>query len=573
MRTLRLPTVLPYPCLFALFASLLPAQEGGRQGTGGTNQEQPAREGRRARAAGEQGPGPGQRGRRPTVVIEAGTVHPVSGPAIQNGVVVIRGNRIAAVGKQGEVEIPEGATKRSYPDGHVYPGLVDAQTDAFTDPLLRGDGSLDGGSQLRDDLRPQNPRDDALAAAGITTAYVTVRSPAQVRGQGAIVRPRGEGFEFWPEKEAVALQMRLTNGPSPTHALQRLAQFEAAGKLFEGIDEYRKAKKDWTEALLKYEKDLKEYLEHHEKKQAAGGEAKAGTQPGGAPATEPPGSGNRPQRPTRQRPPEGGGGSSDAPSLASEQPAGDAAAVEAALLALIEALAPQDPPPPAPRPGPQGQGPQGRQGPPANAPQAQENKDAGPKRPTYPKKPPEDPTKEALLRVLDGELALRIEAHRADEVRAALAMQKKHGIPLLVVEQAYGAAAAAATVAEQGAMVVLTEVLPGRQQKVYEGLDPAATAAALQAAGAPFAIASGSARRAASLPLMAATAVAAGLDESAALRAITLTPAEILGVAKDTGSLTAGKYADVLVTDRPLLASDSRVLLVLSQGRTEFEAK
>ena len=45
-----------------------------------------------------------------------------------------------------------------------------------------------------------------------------------------------------------------------------------------------------------------------------------------------------------------------------------------------------------------------------------------------------------------------------------------------------------------------------------------------------------------------------------------ITGTEILGVAKDTGSLQNDKFADVLVTDRPLFASDSRVLLVLQHG-------
>ena len=72
---------------------------------------------------------------------------------------------------------------------------------------------------------------------------------------------------------------------------------------------------------------------------------------------------------------------------------------------------------------------------------------------------------------------------------------------------------------------------------------------------------------------MAAAAVGRGLAPDAALRAITLTPAEILGVDADTGSLSRGKFADVLVTSGPLFASDSRVLLVLSKGRTEYEAK
>ncbi|MGK0264596.1 MAG: hypothetical protein ACI8UD_003257, partial [Planctomycetota bacterium] len=37
-------------------------------------------------------------------VIEAGTVHPVSGPPIKNGVVLIRGERIFAVGQQGDLQ-------------------------------------------------------------------------------------------------------------------------------------------------------------------------------------------------------------------------------------------------------------------------------------------------------------------------------------------------------------------------------------------------------------------------------------------------------------------------------------
>ena len=140
-----------------------------------------------------EGDRPVRRQRRPRVrplVIEAGTVHPVSGPAITDGVVVVRGERIVAVGKRGEVELPDNAEVRSFPNGHVYPGLIDAATDAFADPALQNDGGLDGGSRIADALFWFGERDDQLVQAGITTAYVTVRAPATVRGQGAIVRPR-----------------------------------------------------------------------------------------------------------------------------------------------------------------------------------------------------------------------------------------------------------------------------------------------------------------------------------------------------------------------------------------------
>ena len=84
---------------------------------------------------------------------------------------------------------------------------IDAATDAYTDGALRGDGSVDGGATFADDLRKQDARYHDLAAHGVTTAYVTVRSPAFVRGQGAIVRPKKDGaFEPWRGKEAAALR-------------------------------------------------------------------------------------------------------------------------------------------------------------------------------------------------------------------------------------------------------------------------------------------------------------------------------------------------------------------------------
>ena len=51
------------------------------------------------------------------------------------------------------------------------------------------------------------------------------------------------------------------------------------------------------------------------------------------------------------------------------------------------------------------------------------------------------------------------------------------------------------------------------------------------------------------LPYHAATAAAYGLAPEAALRSITLSAAEILGVADRYGSITLGKSATVILTD------------------------
>ncbi len=530
---------------------------------------------------------PPRRQRRPTVVLEAGTVHPVSGPAIENGVVVIRGERIVAVGKKGEVEVPENAVVRAFPTGHLYPGLVDAATDAFTDVAMRGDGSLDAGAELADSLHIRGDRDDELVQAGITTAYITVRSPATLRGQGTIVRPTAAGFEVWTGHERAGVQLRMTNGPGATHALQRQQQLDGLTNTFDGLEEHRKAKTDHEEALKKYQKEFDEYLAFHQKKKD-GDKPKEGDKPApaNAPAT-PPAEGAPPGERRRgaggpggrgNRGEGGGSGGGEEPPKPNgggkQSEADFEVALEQLFLALAQDPPKQDPPkqdpkvspPIGPPPPPAGQG-----APAGDKPA--EKKDEGPKRPTYPKPLVKDLQKDVLLRVLDGELPLRVEAHRPDELRSALQLQEKSSVPLLVLEQAYGAAAVAADIARQGASVVLTEVLPNSMPEVYASFDPTTLPAKLQAAGVPFAIASGSARRAPLLPLMAATAVGGGLDRDAALRAITLSAAEILGVAKDTGSLQAGKFADVLVCDRPLFASDCRVLFVASKGRTEFEAK
>ena len=58
--------------------------------------------------------------------ITGGTVHPVNGPEITNGIVIIRGGLIDAVGAN--VAIPAEATVIDVKGGHVYPGLIDAQT-------------------------------------------------------------------------------------------------------------------------------------------------------------------------------------------------------------------------------------------------------------------------------------------------------------------------------------------------------------------------------------------------------------------------------------------------------------
>jgi len=249
-------------------------------------------------------------GRRPgMIVIEAGTVHPVSGPPIQNGVVVIRGQRILAIGQQGDLALPPGTTVHKFPEGHVYPGLIDASTDAFTDAGLQRDGSLNGGSKISDALLWTGDRDDQLVRHGVTTAYVNVRTGAQVRGQGAIVRPHANGFELWEDKEQAALQLRMAAGTGNSHPLQRQAQLQAAGRLFNGLEEFRDAQEKFEKDLEKYNEEFEKYLDHHKKKN--GKEDKPKAEPKKEGEAKPTKEGGKSEAPARRRgrrrPPQGGG--------------------------------------------------------------------------------------------------------------------------------------------------------------------------------------------------------------------------------------------------------------------------
>ena len=114
-------------------------------------------------------------------------------------------------------------------------------------------------------------------------------------------------------------------------------------------------------------------------------------------------------------------------------------------------------------------------------------------------------------------------------------------------------------IAEANVPVVLTRVhtLPQRRWEPYDM--PFVAANKLHEAGIPFAIAGDRASNVRNMPFEAATAASFGLPREAALRSVTLSPAEILGVADRVGSLDAGKDATFMVTDGDPLEIMTRI--------------
>ncbi|MBV8879893.1 MAG: amidohydrolase family protein, partial [Planctomycetaceae bacterium] len=98
-------------------------------------------------------------------------------------------------------------------------------------------------------------------------------------------------------------------------------------------------------------------------------------------------------------------------------------------------------------------------------------------------------------------------------------------------------------------------------------------AVALDKAGVRFALIAPEDPPARDLLFLAAAAVRSGLSERAALAAVTLAPAEILGVADRVGSIAKGRDADLVFLSGDPFAPGSGVNRVMVDGQFVFERK
>ena len=178
----------------------------------------------------------------------------------------------------------------------------------------------------------------------------------------------------------------------------------------------------------------------------------------------------------------------------------------------------------------------------------------------------QDHALEAVATVARGELPLLVVADRARAIRDAVAFAEEHGLRL-VVASGRDAAKEADLLAEKKVPVILNSVqaLPVEEDDPYDG--PFSAPGELHRAGVPIAFGTFAASSARVLPYEAATAVAFGLAPEAALRALTLGAAEILGLDDRLGSIDAGKWANLIVTDGDPLEVRTGVRHVIVRGR------
>jgi imidazolonepropionase-like amidohydrolase len=185
--------------------------------------------------------------------------------------------------------------------------------------------------------------------------------------------------------------------------------------------------------------------------------------------------------------------------------------------------------------------------------------------------PPPDPGLAALAPYAKGEKPVIFRAEHRNEILDALKIAEE-----LKLKAVISGAADAWKVADALKAANVPVLIGGTLQLPTEPTDPYdaayANPARLFEAGVTIAIRSNDggpeqATAGRNLPYEAATAVAFGLPEAEAVKAVTLAPAQILGVAGQVGSLEAGKRANLVITAGHILQPTTDVKALFIGGK------
>lgn len=383
--------------------------------------------------------------------ITGGTVHPVSGPSIPNGTVVVANGRIQAVGAG--IPVPREAVRVEARGLHVYPGLIDAGSELGLREIgsVRGTVDVEEAAGLQPDIRALTAVNAASEHFAVTrfngiTAALT-RPGGALGGQSGVINLAGWTGEEMRVKNPVALHVQFPQ-PLPERLRDFLTPEEWTRRQAEGAARERR---------------LREFFES-----------------------------------------------------AQEYAARRAAAGD---------------------------------------------------------RVPVDPRLEAMLPYITGKAPVVVHANDARTIRSAVKFAGDFKLKMMLAG-GLGAWRVAALLKEKDIPVLYGPVfsLPGQDYDPYDA--PMAGPALLHKAGVRICFQSADAAHARDLPHHAGMAAAYGLPRDAALRAVTLGAAEILGVADQMGSLQAGKLGNVIVTDGdPLEPTTSLHALFIAGKPVPLESK
>ena len=432
-----------------------------------------------------------------TVALVGATIHPVSGPSIADGTLVMHEGRIQAVGPRGQVDVPQGARTVDVSGRHLYPGMIDPLTHlglfeigAVSQATDRSEiGELNPHIRALEAYQPHGRAPFVARARGITAA-LTAQTGGLIQGMGSVVQLHGD---TWERAEIKGDGVLMVNLPVPSSAPGSSAGWGEFG------DHQHGREFTWAgDALFHQHDDLL---------------AMAGS------------------------------GASPVESFASSSMEGLSFADAVAGARLDDD-------------GPEPSFTTGRMDELVAFFERAREYMAAPESGRRGDEPFEANVwggdavvLEAMLPVLRGEIPIFFRADSEWQIRHVFLFLDEFPEVEGVVVGGVEAFRLADELAERDLPVILTRTrnpTPDRDDSVAASMR---NAAALHHAGVRFAFGTDESADVRNLPEHAAIAVAYGLPAEAALEAVTRRPAELLGLGGEMGTLEPGKRADLLVTD------------------------
>ncbi len=425
-----------------------------------------------------------------------GTIHPVAGPPIQDGVVIVRNGFITAVGPAARISVPADAPVLDVAGKHVYPGMIDPLTNLgifeFGAVGQASDQSETG--QFNPHVRavpavvPYSAAINVARANGITSALVT-QTGGIVQGTAGVIQLRGDTYERMAIRPEAALMVSF---PAPREAPGEVSHWEVFEEGSHSEEALTAGGPSPYFAVAAFQEDR------------LGLDPALGPVPGLAYLQE---------------------GNGPSPDLEGERMAG--------LVALFKRARTYARTPTV-----------------ANDPTRffEANLWGG-----------DRVILEAMLPAIRGEMPVLFQADSEWQIRTLFLFLEEFPEVQAVVVGGTEAFKVAAELAERDIPVIITGAYaptPDRDESITASFR---NAALLRGAGVKIAFGTGSTADVRNLPYHAAHSVAFGLPAAEGLRAVTLSTAEILGIDDVTGSIEPGKRADLLVTDGDPLQMLTRI--------------
>jgi imidazolonepropionase-like amidohydrolase len=207
------------------------------------------------------------------LVLQGARILPITAPPIAQGVLVIKGGKIVAVGEAGKVQIPAGARMQDATGKVIMPGIVDSHSHIGIDgnPTVsdsqdanEGTGPIQPGLRAIDAINPADPNIRMATSGGITTANIMPGSGNVMGGQTAYVKLRGTTMEQMLIPGTLG-GMKMANGTNPkgygsrgAAPMTRMEEAALARGIYVKAQQYKDKWDAYAKAVAAKDKNAKE---------------------------------------------------------------------------------------------------------------------------------------------------------------------------------------------------------------------------------------------------------------------------------------------------------------------------